>query len=209
MDALLLDLNGTLSNDEDVLYRVYADLFGEAGIPFSEERYRSELLGLSDEEMFVQVLGAGADVPALLTERVRRYIAAVEQAPTVTAEVRAAVLHAAARVPVAVVTSAWHEEADAVLTAAGLDGTIAALVCADDVEHMKPSPEPYLRACRLLEVAPSRAVAVEDSPAGVTAAKAAGIRCAALTTSVGRERLAHADLLLDRLDSAAVDLLLG
>ena len=99
MDALLLDLNGTLSNDEDVLYRVYADLFGEAGIPFSEVRYRSELLGLSDEEMFVQVLGAGADVPALLTERVRRYIAAVEQAPTVTAEVRAAVLHAAARVP--------------------------------------------------------------------------------------------------------------
>ena len=81
----------------------------------------------------------------------------------------------AARMPVAVATNSRRVLADISLDATGLWPHITALVCADDVAEPKPAPEPYLRACDALGVAPDQAVAFEDSPIGVRSAKAAGL----------------------------------
>lgn len=55
-------------------------------------------------------------------------------------------------------------------------GRFEVLVCGDDVVHKKPDPEAYVRALEALDLAPRDVLALEDSPAGVAAAKAAGIR---------------------------------
>ncbi len=75
-----------------------------------------------------------------------------------------------------------------------------AVVTGDDVAHGKPDPEIYLRAAERLGVVPSACVAIEDAPAGVEAAKRAGMACIAVTNSVGRERLLRADLIADSLE---------
>ena len=49
------------------------------------------------------------------------------------------------------------------------------LVCGEDVQRKKPDPEVYLRALRALGIGPLQAVAIEDSPGGVAAARAADI----------------------------------
>jgi mannitol-1-/sugar-/sorbitol-6-phosphatase len=65
----------------------------------------------------------------------------------------------------------------------------AVLVGAEDVIHGKPWPDVYLEAAAGLGVAPSDCVVIEDAPAGVEAARAAGMRVVALTTTCGADRL--------------------
>ncbi len=78
----------------------------------------------------------------------------------------------AAGVPRALVTSAQRQIMTAVLASTGL--AFAVTVCGEDVLAGKPGPEPYQRAAALLGEAPSRCVALEDSPNGVASALAAG-----------------------------------
>jgi sugar-phosphatase len=56
------------------------------------------------------------------------------------------------------------------------------VVCGEDVSHGKPDPEPYLLGCELLGIAPSECLVVEDAPAGIAAAKAAGCHVLAVST---------------------------
>ena len=48
------------------------------------------------------------------------------------------------------------------------------VVCGEDVRHGKPHPEPYERGCALLDLQPSDCVVIEDAPAGIASARAAG-----------------------------------
>lgn len=63
------------------------------------------------------------------------------------------------------------------------------LVCAEDVAHGKPSPDVYLRAASELGVAPADCLVVEDAPAGIEAAHAAGMKVVAVTTTHLRHQL--------------------
>lgn len=80
----------------------------------------------------------------------------------------------------AIVTSAPREMTMRVLERSGLLERADTVVTGDDVEQAKPSPAGYLEALRRLGVAAGEAIAVEDSPAGVQAAIAAGLRCIAV-----------------------------
>jgi sugar-phosphatase len=91
-----------------------------------------------------------------------------------------------------IATSAFRAVAQQWLAHAGLP-VPAALVTVDDIERGKPAPDPYLRAAELLGAAPSRCLVVEDAPAGVQAAKAAGATVLALRTTHERSHLEAAD----------------
>jgi HAD superfamily hydrolase (TIGR01509 family) len=77
-------------------------------------------------------------------------------------------------VPCALVTMSWESLASAVVSNLP-NGSFAAVVTCDVVQHGKPHPEPYVVAARLLGVDPGSCVAIEDSPPGVASAVAAGI----------------------------------
>ncbi|MFZ0215469.1 MAG: HAD-IA family hydrolase [Candidatus Dormiibacterota bacterium] len=81
-----------------------------------------------------------------------------------------------------------------------LDLEAPALVTADDVRHGKPDPEPFLLCAARLGVAPEQCVVVEDAPAGLAAARAAGMRAIAVSTTHERSELV-ADVIVDRLTS--------
>lgn len=198
MQALVFDFNGTISDDEPVLIRVYQELFAEVGRPMTEDEYLTELAGHTDPEMFTRWLGV-AD-PALMAERIRRYQLLVADGSTVDEETRAAVRYAAERRPVGLVTSAYRSEVDPVLDATGLRDAFTAIVSLDDVTNGKPHPEPYLRIAKLLGLPPAELIVFEDTEAGVEAAKTAGAYVVALTRTLGADRLANADELVERID---------
>ncbi len=84
----------------------------------------------------------------------------------------------------------------------GLLDLFATIKCLEDTGAHKPDPAPYLAVLDALGVRPARAVAFEDSPHGVAAAKAAGMLCVAVPNAVTRRlRLEGADLVLDSLAS--------
>ena len=89
----------------------------------------------------------------------------------------------------AVATSGPRAAAAARLQQAGLP-VPQVLICAEDVSHGKPDPDVYLRAADRLSVLPADCVVIEDAPAGIQAARSAGMRPIALTTSHSKEELA-------------------
>jgi len=80
-----------------------------------------------------------------------------------------------------------------VLETLGIRSYFGHIVCVDDVTHGKPHPEVFLKAAQGIGLPPSRCVVIEDAVVGVEAAKAAGMRCLAVTTTHPAEKLALAD----------------
>ncbi len=68
------------------------------------------------------------------------------------------------------------------------------VITADDVRHTKPHAEPYTRALHKLGLPPHEALVVENSPLGVASARGAGIPCIAISTTLGKQFLRHADV---------------
>ncbi len=196
MRALLLDFNGTISDDEHLLCRIFTELFAEEK-PLSEDEYYERLAGLADREIVQRWLGR--DDPMLVERKIERY-GELADGSTVTPEARDAVEYAAGRVPVAVVSGSARAEIEPVLAKAGLLESVTAIVASDDIGRSKPDPEGYLIALQMLGVEAAQAAAVEDSEAGVKAAKAAGLYCAAVTTTLPAERLSAADEIAHRFD---------
>lgn len=166
----------------------------------------------------------GVDVQPLLAahgmthiEKIRRYAphldAAIEAASVEAMEISdtrgVRALPGAAQLlgsgwPVAIVTSATRQLANVRLAAAGLEPP-GVMVCAEDVTHGKPHPEPFRRAAELLGVPPCRCIAFEDAPAGVAAAVAAGTHVVAITSTVNAAQLADAhEVVPDLADYLAV-----
>jgi HAD superfamily hydrolase (TIGR01509 family) len=206
VQAVVFDFNGTLSNDEPLLARVYQEQFAELGRPITEAEYFEQLAGHTDEEMFTRWFGR-AD-PAQIEDRIARYNHLAADGSTVDDEMRAAVRYAATRAPVAIVSAAARSEIDPVVAASGIGGSISLIVSQDDVTRGKPDPECYLTAARLLEVEPRTMLVFEDTDVGVAAARAAGARVVGLTRTLGAERMAAADELVDRIDLPLLERLL-
>jgi len=207
--ALLFDFNGTLSDDERVQCAIFRELFAEQGRPLSEQEYFDVLAGRSDPEIAKRWLGTGHPAIAeVVDRRAQLFRERAGDGSTVLPHVREAVLRGAERARLAAVSGAVRSEVDMVLRAADLE-VFEVIVSAEDVTRGKPDPEGYLLALRLLRLQAADAVAIEDSPPGIAAAKAAGLSCVAVLGTAPRERLGEADEIVPRLDVGLVDRLLA
>jgi beta-phosphoglucomutase-like phosphatase (HAD superfamily) len=210
--ALILDFNGTVSHDEHIVLELFQELFAELGRPLDAATYERELAGMSDPEITTAWLGR--DHPAVahvIAERDRRYRARTADGSTIPSQVREAVRLAAAHVPVAICSGAARSEIEATLAAAGIGDAIELIVAAEDVPHGKPAPDGYAEAHRLLapHVPACDVLAFEDTEVGVISALAAGLRCIAVRGTMGDDRLAAAERVVQELDAAIVREVLG
>jgi beta-phosphoglucomutase-like phosphatase (HAD superfamily) len=96
-----------------------------------------------------------------------------------------------------------------VLAAAGLEEQVSFLVASEDVERGKPHPDGYERAVALLDVQASEVLVLEDTEAGVAAAKAAGTRAIAVLGTLSPERLEAADEIVPAVNVSLIRRLLG
>jgi sugar-phosphatase len=181
--ALLLDLDGTLVDSEPVHRAAYRAFFEARGWDLPD---LSLFTGRRAEDVFDTEPGPwqGEDLEALAAEVTGLIDPDAVPDPVPGA---AALLAAAARhgIPVAVVTSAGPDwvRRSASGPLASLD-EIELVVTADDVVDGKPDPTGYRLACERLGIDPAATMAVEDSPAGVAAAVAAGVgEVVAVTTT--------------------------
>jgi HAD superfamily hydrolase (TIGR01509 family) len=102
-------------------------------------------------------------------------------------------------VPKAIVTSTPRANLDMILDTLEIAGSFEALIAEEDASKGKPDPEGFLVAARRLRVDPSDCVVIEDAPAGLQAAKAAGMRAIGVTTTRPAPDLADADFVVDSL----------
>jgi sugar-phosphatase len=172
--ALLLDLDGTLVDSEQIHRAAFQTVFADRGWDLADV---TVFTGRRAEDVFESEPGPwqGTDLAGLTAD----VLACVptDALPVAHAGARAlvesAVLHG---VQVAVVTSAGHDWAERCL-AQVLDVRrhVSAVVTSEQVVRGKPDPAGFALACSRLAVAAADCVAVEDSPAGVEAALGAGV----------------------------------
>jgi beta-phosphoglucomutase len=188
--AVLFDLDGVLIHTSDVHPRLW-DAFARARgyAPTAADLEASH--GRTAEQTIRAWLG-DRDLAARVAEREALFTEWLSTSPVPAvpgAEAFVAALRAAG-VPRAVATSAVPANAQRALARIGLQDAFDAVVTAVDVLRGKPDPEPYLKAAAALGADPARCVVVEDSVSGLRAAKAAGARCLALSTTFPRAVLA-------------------
>jgi sugar-phosphatase len=145
--------------------------------------------------------------PHLPIEEEARQFAAIEVADTegvVTIAGAPALLDSLPADAWAIVTSGGRDVATARLKSRGLP-VPKVMVTADDVTNGKPAPEPYLVAARVLGLPVEQCVVVEDSPAGIAAARAAGMRSLAVASTHASHELEAATAIAGQLDDIQVD----
>jgi HAD superfamily hydrolase (TIGR01509 family) len=103
-------------------------------------------------------------------------------------------------IPSGLASSSWPGWIEALLGGTGLKGAFDAVTSSKEVAHGKPAPDVYLLTAEKLSVAPERCIAIEDTPTGLAAAKAAGMLAVqSRSASTAFPPLAEADVVLDSL----------
>lgn len=212
--SLIFDFNGTLSDDEHLMEEVTSEVLGRHAAPPTHREYIDRLAGLSDETVVRTWLGDRADVDAVVAERIDAYRRLVKDGTTIDERMREVVPAAARRAPIWIVSGASLAEIQPVIDAAGITGLFSCVVTSDDVLEGKPHPEGYLVALGLLrgslpDLQPGQVAVIEDTEAGVLATKAAGMYCLGLLGTMTADRLSAADELVETIDLALVERLLG
>jgi HAD superfamily hydrolase (TIGR01509 family) len=175
--AVLWDMDGTLVDTEPYWIAAEHELVAEHGGVWTDEHAHA-LVGnpLLVSAEYIRLHGGVALAPAQIVEHLLdRVVAAVDRhvpwrpgVPELLAEL------ADAAVPCALVTMSYARLTAAV-TRHLPPGTFRAVVSGDEVRHGKPDPEAYLTAAARLGVPPADCLAIEDSPAGIASAEAAGV----------------------------------
>jgi HAD superfamily hydrolase (TIGR01509 family) len=176
-DAVVFDCDGLLLDTERCWTGAERAVFARYGKPFGEAEKRA-LLG-SGMEAAARTLERLLDQPGRGLELAAEVLAALpaELAKGVDPLPGAVELldGLRGRCPLGVASNSPGVLLRAVLAAAGVEGAFDAVVAADEVPRSKPAPDVYLAACRLLDASPTQAVALEDSPTGIAAARSAGM----------------------------------
>lgn len=210
--AFLFDLDGTLLDSDPLHMAIFADMLLPHGIQVDHDFYFSRILGRNSATIFAELL-PGCDAVALDDEKEARFREAISgmSLPTTPGLTRLLDRIQAAGLPVAVATNAPRMNAEAMLKAIGLRDRFATVVAGDEVPNGKPAPDVYLGAAAGLGADPAKAIAFEDSPSGLRAARAAGCTVIGLTTSLPAEdlRAAGAQHVIRDYTDPALEPLLG
>lgn len=176
--AIILDFNGTLSDDEDLFEHFYNTAITEYGKPLESGEYQS-LLGKSDYDITRAILerrGLSGQTENVLDRVTEMYATATATRSTIGQHSLKVVQHwIDTGKKVAIATGTLRRMIEPVLRNVGLDMLIPTLTTIEDVKEGKPAPETFLQAAQKLHAEVSEIVVFEDSPVGVTAAKAANM----------------------------------
>lgn len=215
--ALLFDFNGILVDDEPLHFALFRRVLEEQGVALSRADYYDRYLGFDDRDCFAAALAAGGEAcpPERLVRLVARKAAYYREEirrdgyPLFPGGAELAREAAEAGLTLALVSGALREEVVGGLEQAGIAGLFKELVTADDVARGKPDPEGYALALSALNgepplparlIHPHECVAIEDSPAGLAAAAACGLRTLGVAQTYQRSELASADAVIEKLE---------
>ena len=210
-EGVIFDMDGVLLDSEPYICEAACRMFAERGLQVQPEDFLP-FVG-AGENRFVggvaEKYGHPVDIEEVKARTYAIYLDIIrgrlEPLPGVLAFIDKC---RAMNKKLALATSADRIKADGNLREIGLPAeTFEAVVTGEDVVHKKPDPEIFLSAAEKLSLDPARCLVVEDAVNGVQAAKAAGSRCLALTTSFSREQLAGADWLAASWDEVPAEVL--
>jgi HAD superfamily hydrolase (TIGR01509 family) len=211
LEAVVFDMDGLLIDTETCDYRAWSELYQAHGeeLLLADYCYSAGLYGCWDELYSALAARCGRSPEELQQAREPRFRALVEECLSPSPDLLRLLDNLQRHdIRTGVASSSDSDWVEYLLGGMGLHDRFAVVVTGHDVEQRKPAPDLYLKATRLLEVAPAGSVALEDSAHGIQAAQAAGLRVIAVPNSVSRHQdLSAADTEVAGLHAITLDLL--
>jgi beta-phosphoglucomutase len=195
--GVIFDLDGVLAISEPLLAEAAIELFAEKGVAMTPEDFRP-FIGMG-EDRYVGGAAEAKGVPVDLVRDKARLYAIYDR--VIRGRLRplpgaVEMVHRCRELglAIAVASGADRVKVLANLREIGLPaGVFDTVVDGNHVERKKPAPDIFLEAARRLDLPPTTCLVIEDAVSGVAAARAAGMRCLAVTSTFGAEELAGAD----------------
>ena len=212
LDALIFDFDGVLLDSEPIHLMGFQRVLREVGIELAPEAYYRKYLGYSDRDCFAVVAtdrgrrfsdSQIAEMAAAKTQIMQQ--AFRESSVAMPGAVRLVEETGEAQVPLGICSGSLRAEIELPLGAIGLRRHFEVIVADDDVQRGKPDPEGYRLTIQRLgeaagrEVAAGQSLVIEDSPTGIEAARAAGTKVLAITSSYQGGELTAADRVIHSL----------
>lgn len=195
-EGIIFDLDGTLVDSEPLHGRAWLNILSQQGLHFEWEWFE-QWIGSSDRLLAEHVVAhhpIELTVQQLQGSKRSAYYALVAKELQLFPGVEEGLAYFQQIVPIGLATSSSATDIEAVFKAQSIAHFFKTIVHADHVmPNLKPKPDPYLMATGKLALDPTKAVAVEDSIAGVKAAKTAGLYTLAVTNTHSAEDLQEAD----------------
>lgn len=210
-DAVIFDFDGVIVDTEPLHYKAFQRILEPLGLGFSWQQYVDIYMGFDDRDAFTEAFTArggslDADTLQSLVERKARIFQTVihdgiTAYPGVIELIKK--LHHG-EVPLAISSGALRSDITPILQQLDIVHCFDVIVTADNVTKSKPDPESYRLAFEKLHsltgTLPDRTIAIEDTPAGIIAAKGAGLPVIGLTNSYAREFISDATFVIDSLE---------
>jgi beta-phosphoglucomutase family hydrolase len=205
--GVIWDMDGVLIDTGEFHFRAWSQALSERAIPFSRELFQVTF-GMNNTGLLSMLLGQ-TPAPELVAEisdrkerlfrhEIRGQAQLLPGVQTWLEDLKSA------GVRQAIASSAPPANIDALMDELYLRPYFDAIVSGFDLPG-KPDPAVFLEAARLIGVPPGRCVVVEDAIAGVEAARRAGTKCIAVTTTNSADALVDADIVAERLDALPAD----
>ena len=206
--AFLWDMDGVITDSSPFHLAAWQETFGKRGIEFRQNDF-AKFFGTRNDFIVRRVLGeelSEKELASLLREKediFRHKITGNFRSFPGVIKLLDAIKKG--NFKLALTSSAPQENIDLASAELGLDRYFDTIISGREVAESKPSPQIYLRAAEELGVEPGDCVVIEDSPFGVKGAKAAGMKCLAVTNTHPRQDFQGADRVVDSLEE--VDLI--
>ncbi|WP_372424448.1 HAD family hydrolase [Salinarimonas chemoclinalis] len=174
--AVIWDVDGVLIDSEPLHYEAARAALARSPVALAPEE-NVALLGRSLPEVWLYLSKRGLDTPrqAWIGEVEAHYLAGVHAGMARRGVIETVGALTARGVPQACVSTAERRILDANVAALGIGAALRFTISREDVVRTKPAPDPYVAACARLGLAPGDCLAIEDTPVGVAAARAAGV----------------------------------
>ena len=199
-----MDFNGVIINDEPLQMQAYQEILKNEGIELTEADYYASL-GMDDRTFIAAAhRRAGKEVSAEKNKAINdaktaRWREIVDKEMPIFEGVENFVRKMEKDFALGIVSMAWREEIEYVLNKVGLLGCFSIIVSAEDVENCKPNPECYRKGFNQIDAFRTRSggnpiihadcLVIEDSPPGIAAGKAAGLKTLGITNTVSARAL--------------------
>jgi beta-phosphoglucomutase len=200
--AIIWDMDGVIVDSAPFHFAAWEEIFSERRAKFTREDF-IPLFGSRNDFIIRNVLGQDVpekDVKSIAREKERKFRARIKGETALLPGVSRMLNTLKGSFKMALATSAPRENIRLILGELNIGEYFDCVVSGHEVAKSKPSPEIYSLAARRLKADPKNCIVIEDSPLGVKAALAAGMKCLAVSNSHPEQDLAEASAVVNSLE---------
>lgn len=210
IDAVIFDLDGVIFDSEILHQAAWERVFAMHNIAIDKQDYLKGI-GISDKDFLREILKdkkIHKDISRLINEKRKILLEISDQAKSIDG-VACLIKDLHNDYKLAVASNSDKDFVLKLLKNFGLTEFFSVILGFQDISKPKPDPEIYLKCAEGLDVSASRCVVIEDSPAGIRAAKNAGMKCIAVATTIDKDSLFEADFVLRDLEISEIKKILS